>query len=44
MGNDIKDILLVDYKKNTIKFELSYGYLDRIYEACNFNVSISDRT
>ena len=30
------DILMVDYKENQIKFELSYGYLDKIYEVFNF--------
>ena len=32
----MNDTLLVDYKENKIKFDLSYGYLDKIYEAFNF--------
>lgn len=35
MVQDFKDTLLVDYKENKIKFDLSYGYLDKIYEAFN---------
>jgi len=30
------DMLMIDYKSEQIKFELSYGYLDKIYEAYNF--------
>ena len=29
----MKDELIIDYKSNKICFELSYGYLDKIYEA-----------
>ena len=36
MNGDIKDVLLVDYKSDLVRFELSYGYLDKIYEAFNF--------
>ncbi len=36
MDNNIKDVLLVDYKSDLVRFELSYGYLDKIYEAFNF--------
>ena len=36
MFQDNKDILLVDYKSDKIRFELTYGYLDKIYEAFNF--------
>jgi len=36
MLEENKDILLVDYKSNKIRFELTYGYLDKIYEAFNF--------
>lgn len=35
MVQDFKDTLLVDYNENKIKFDLSYGYLDKIYEAFN---------
>lgn len=33
---DEKDILTVDYKSNQVSFQLTYGYLDKIYEAFNF--------
>ncbi|MCQ2958318.1 MAG: hypothetical protein MJ180_05395 [Candidatus Gastranaerophilales bacterium] len=36
MGNEIQDILLVDYKSGKVKFDLTYGYLDKIYDAFNF--------
>ena len=32
---DMNDTLLVDYKSDKVRFELSYGYLDKIYEAFN---------
>ena len=35
MTQDFNDSLLVDYNENRIKFALSYGYLDKIYEAFN---------
>lgn len=31
-----KDVLSVDYNSNKIIFNLTYGYLDQIYEAFNF--------
>ena len=31
-----KDFLMVDYNSNKVAFELTYGYLDQIYEAFNF--------
>ena len=36
MTDGLKDVLLVDYKADKIRFKLSYGYLDKIYEAFNF--------
>lgn len=36
MNKDMKDVLLVDYKSDKVRFQLSYGYLDEIYEAFNF--------
>ena len=36
MDRDIRDVLLVDYKSDKVRFELSYGYLDKIYETFNF--------
>lgn len=36
MNKDMKDVLLVDYKSDKVRFQLSYGYLDKIYEAFNF--------
>ena len=36
MNNELKDVLIVDYKSDKVKFNLSYGYLDQIYEAFNF--------
>lgn len=35
MVHEFEDALFVDYNENKIKFELSYGYLDKIYEAFN---------
>ncbi|MCR4881369.1 MAG: hypothetical protein K6A44_05390 [bacterium] len=35
MAQNFNDTLLVDYNENKIKFALSYGYLDKIYEAFN---------
>ena len=32
---DMIDTLLVNYKSDKVKFDLSYGYLDKIYEAFN---------
>ena len=29
----MKDELIIDYKSHKVCFELSYGYLDKIYEA-----------
>jgi len=36
MDNGFKDALLVNYKSRTVKFDLTYGYLDKVYEAFNF--------
>ena len=36
MIEDVKDVLLVDYKSGRVKFDLTYGYLDKIYDAFNF--------
>lgn len=36
MFGELKDTLLVDYNDNKIRFDLSYGYLEKIYEAFNF--------
>ncbi len=36
MHSEIKDVLLVDYKSGKVQFDLTYGYLDEIYEAFNF--------
>ncbi len=36
MNEDMQDVLLVDYKSDKIRFKLTYGYLDKIYEAFNF--------
>ena len=36
MVQDFRDALLVDYNENKVKFELSYGYLEKIYEAFNY--------
>ncbi len=36
MTNEVKDVLIVDYKSNKVRFDLSYGYLDKVYEAFNF--------
>lgn len=35
MVQELKDTLLVDYNDSKVKFALSYGYLDKIYEAFN---------
>ena len=35
MVQDFNDTLLVDYNENKVRFALSYGYLDKIYEAFN---------
>lgn len=39
MSGEIKDVLIVDYDSSKVKFDLSYGYLDRIYEAFNFRTN-----
>jgi len=36
MDKEFKDALLVDYKSGKVKFDLTYGYLDKVYEAFNF--------
>ncbi len=35
----MKDELIIDYKSNKVCFELSYGYLDKIYETFNVKTS-----
>ena len=36
MVDNLKDFLSIDYNDSTVKFDLSYGYLEKIYEAFNF--------
>lgn len=42
MVQDFRDTLLVDYNENRIKFDLSYGYLDKVYEAFNYKTQTTE--
>ncbi len=35
----MKDELIIDYKSHKVCFELSYGYLDKVYEAFDVKTS-----
>ena len=43
MLQDFNDSLLVDYNENRVKFTLSYGYLDKVYEAFNHKTNQNEK-